>query len=63
MTNNTLVDTLIEYALRDADSLPEKEQLGYYRNARPILRDEILTLYQWIREKGLEEEYLCYRGR
>ena len=61
MTNNTLVDTLIEYALQDANNLPEKEQLEYYRNARPILRDEILTLFQWIREKSLEEEYLYYR--
>lgn len=63
MTDNALVDTLIEYAIQDADDLPENEQLEYYRNTRPILRDEILTLYQWIREKGLEEEYIYYRGR
>lgn len=59
----TSVDRLIEYAMEALPKrTPEKDELEYYRQVRPILRDEILTCYQYLKEKGLLDDYRSYRG-
>ena len=34
----------------------------YLQRTKPILRDEILTCYSFMEEKGLLEEYFLYKG-
>ena len=38
------------------------EELEFYRQTKPILRDEILTCYRYLEEKGLLDDYRSYRG-
>ena len=56
------VDRLIQFAMEDYPNDDEKEEMAVLRQTKPILRDEILTCYQYLREKGLLEEYKSYRG-
>jgi len=57
------VDSLIQYAIDSSNHFQsEKEELDHLRKTKPILRDELLTCYQYLQEKGLLEEFKEYRG-
>lgn len=56
------VDQLVQFAMEDFPNGNEKEELEFLRQTKPILRDEILTCYQYLKEKGLLDEYRSYRG-
>lgn len=56
-------DDLIQYAMDSSIRFQTKEEeLEFLKKTKPILRDEILTCYQYLQEKGLLEEYKNYRG-
>lgn len=38
------------------------DELEHLRKTKPILRDELLTCYQYLKEKGLLDDYKNYRG-
>lgn len=56
------MDELIKYAMEDFHDGTDKEELEFLRNTKPILRDELLTCYQFLKEKELMDEYKNYRG-
>lgn len=57
------MDELIKYALDTSIKFEtEKEELIHLQKTKPILRDELLTCYQYLCEKGLMDEYKEYRG-
>lgn len=56
------VGELVQFAMQDFRNGSKDEELEFYRQTKPILRDEILTCYQYLKEKGLLEEYRSYRG-
>jgi len=58
----TNVDRLIQYAMQEFPEGTTDEELEFYRQTKPILRDEILTCYQYLEEKGLLDDYRSYRG-
>jgi len=57
------IDTLLAYAINSpAKFKTDKEELEYLRSTKPILRDELLTCYQFLEEQGLIEKYKEFRG-
>lgn len=42
--------------------ISDQEELALLRKTKPILRDEILTCYQFIKENGLWKKFEDYRG-
>lgn len=40
----------------------EKDELKHLKNAQSVLRDELLTAYEFLEEKGLLGEYKSYRS-
>ena len=43
------IDTLLAYAINSpAKFKTDKEELEYLRSTKPILRDELLTCYQFL---------------
>jgi len=57
------MDKIIEFAMDSTIQFKsEKEELSHLQNTKPILRDELLTCYAFLREKGLWDEYEEYRG-
>lgn len=56
------MDRFIQFAMEDFKNGTEKEELEFLRQTKPILRDELLTCYQYLNEKGLLEDYKSYRG-
>ena len=58
----TKLDMLINYAMQDFQHGTIDEELDFYRQTKTVLRDEILTCYQYLDEKGLLDDYREYRG-
>ena len=58
----TNVDRLIQYAMQELPEGTTDEELDFYRQTKPILRDELLTCYRYLEEKGLLDDYRSYRG-
>jgi len=58
----TNMDRLIQYAMQEFHEGTADEELEFYRQTKPILRDEILTCYRYLEEKGLLDDYRSYRG-
>lgn len=58
-----LMDEFIQYAM-DSNIKFESvnDELEHLRKTKPILRDELLTCYQYLKEKGLLDDYKNYRG-
>lgn len=57
------MDNLIQFAMQsDVKFRTSEEELEHLRNTKPILRDELLTCYQYLKEQGLLEDYKQYRG-
>lgn len=58
-----LMDEFIQYAM-DLNIKFESvnDELEHLRKTKPILRDELLTCYQYLKEKGLLDDYKNYRG-
>lgn len=59
---DTNMDRLIQYAMQECPEGTTDEELEFYHQTKPILRDEILTCYRYLEEKGLLEDYRSYRG-
>lgn len=58
----TNVDRIVQYAMQEFLEGTTDEELEFYRQTKPILRDEILTCYRYLEEKGLLDNYRSYRG-
>lgn len=58
----TDMDRLIQYAMQESTKGTTDEDLEFYRQTKPILRDEILTCYRYLEKKGLLDDYRSYRG-
>lgn len=58
-----LMDEFIQYAM-DSNIKFESvnDELEHLRKTKTILRDELLTCYQYLKEKGLLDDYKNYRG-
>ena len=44
----TDMDRLIQYAMQESTEGTTDEDLEFYRQTKPILRDEILTCYRYL---------------
>lgn len=55
-------DKLIQFALDEYKIDSIEEELNHLRSTRCILRDELLTVYEYLKTKGLMDEYKEYRG-
>ena len=53
---------LFEFMRPDKTFRSESEELKHLRSARAILGDEILTVYEFLEEKGLLDAYKNYRN-
>ena len=57
------MDEFIAEAMRtDLKYDATANSIDYLCSVRHILKDEILTCYQFLKEKGLLQEYHDYRG-
>ena len=57
------IDELIQFAMDSKMQFSsDKDELLYLKNTRPIIRDELLTCYQFLKDQGLYEKYIEYRG-
>ncbi len=58
----TRMDSMISDAMRnDIRFKNDDEMVEYLKRSKSILRDETLTCYQFLKEKGLLQEYHRYR--
>ena len=55
-------DKLIQFALDEYKIDSIEEELNHLRSTRCILRDELLTVYEYLKTKGLMDAYKEYRG-
>lgn len=56
------MDSMISDAMRsDILFKNDDEMVEYLKRSKSILRDETLTCYQFLKEKGLLQEYHRYR--
>lgn len=55
-------DKLIQFALEEYKMDTMEEEINHLRSTKCILRDELLTVYEYLKTKGLLDEYKDYRG-
>lgn len=58
----TDMDRLIQYAMQESPEGTTDEESEFYRQTKPIFRDEIVTCYRYLEKKGLLDDYRSYRS-
>ena len=53
---------LANFMIPDLPFDSEKSELKHLRSAQSVLRDEILTAYEFMNEEGILQSYKAYRG-
>ena len=57
----TMDEMISDFMRKDISFGSDKDALDYYKRAQSVLRDEVLTCYQYLKERGLLNEYHEYR--
>lgn len=62
ISGNVLMDEFVEEAMRnDIKISVSQKSIDYLNTSRITLKNEVLTCYQFMKEKGLLETYHKYR--
>ena len=58
----TIDEMISDFMRKDIRFKSDKDALDYYKRAQSVLRDELLTCYQYLKENGRLQDYHDYRG-
>ncbi|MBP3199203.1 MAG: hypothetical protein J6N21_19685 [Butyrivibrio sp.] len=58
----TIDEMISDFMRKDIMFKSDKDALDYYKRAQSVLRDELLTCYQYLKENGKLQDYHDYRG-
>nr|WP_155959592.1 hypothetical protein [[Eubacterium] cellulosolvens] len=58
----TMDEMFCDFMRKDIGFRSDKDALDYYKRAQSVLRDELLTCYQYFKDNGRLQDYHDYRG-
>jgi len=58
----TMDEMICDFMRKDIGFRSDKDALDYYKRAQSVLRDELLTCYQYLKDNGRLQDYHDYRG-
>lgn len=58
----TMDEMISDFMRKDIRFRSDQDALDYYKRAQSVLRDELLTCYQYLKDNGRLQDYHDYRG-